>query len=55
MGERMILKSDLYKSHGFLKGLVLGLKITMISLLNNLFGKKRMTLNYPEEKYFYSS
>ena len=54
MGEGMILKSDLYKSHGFLKGLFLGLKITMINLLNNLFKRERMTLNYPEEKYFYS-
>lgn len=51
----MILKTDLYRTHGFLKGLYLGLKITMAALLKNVFGiEKRMTLNYPEEKYFYS-
>lgn len=56
MGECMILNRDLYKHHGYLKGLFLGLKITMVTMLNNLLGReKRMTLNYPEEKYFYSS
>ncbi len=51
----MIIKSDLYRSHGFLKGLYLGLKITMMAMVKNIFGlEKRMTLNYPEEKYFYS-
>lgn len=54
MGERMILKKDLYAQHGFLKGLYLGLKITMVNLLSNVFKHNRMTLNYPEEKYFYS-
>jgi hypothetical protein len=44
MDELMIIKSDLYKAHGFLKGLILGLKITMITMLKNLFGiEKRMT------------
>ena len=56
MGECMILKKDLYREHGFLKGLYLGLKLTMMILLKNLFNMdKRMTLNYPEEKYFYSN
>ena len=54
MGECMILKADLYREHGFLKGLYLGLKITMMTMLRNLFKHDRMTLNYPEEKYFYS-
>jgi len=53
MGERMILNKDLYKQHGFLKGLMLGLRITMTTMLNNLFKHKRITLNYPEEKYLY--
>jgi len=50
----MILKKDLYTEHGYLKGLYLALKITLITMLNNIFAKKRMTINYPEEKYFYS-
>ncbi len=50
----MILKKDLYQEHGYLKGLYLALKITMITMMQNIFWKKRMTLNYPEEKYFYS-
>jgi NADH-quinone oxidoreductase subunit I len=54
MGEHMILKADLYREHGFLKGLYLGLKITMMTMLRNLFKHDRITLNYPEEKYFYS-
>ena len=51
----MIIDKNLYKHHGYLKSVYLGLKITIITLLKNLFGiEKRMTLNYPEEKYFYS-
>lgn len=50
----MILDKNLYKHHGYLKGIYLALKITMITLIKNIFGiEKRMTLNYPEEKYFY--
>lgn len=55
MGERMILDSNLYKEHGYLKGISIGLKITFLKMVYFLSGKeKRMTLNYPEEKYFYS-
>jgi NADH-quinone oxidoreductase subunit I len=50
----MILSKNLYNQHGYAKGLFLALKLTMKTLLFNLFKiKKRMTLNYPEEKYFY--
>lgn len=55
MGEPMIINKDLYKAHGYIKGTLLGLKITIIKLVKALFGiDKVMTLNYPEEKYFYS-
>lgn len=51
----MILNKELYRHHGYLRGLFLALKITFFNLAKNLFGlEKRMTLNYPEEKYFYS-
>ncbi|MFZ4715595.1 MAG: NuoI/complex I 23 kDa subunit family protein [Bacteriovoracaceae bacterium] len=51
----MLLNKDLYKHHGYLKGLYLALKITIITMFKNILGlEKRMTLNYPEEKYFYS-
>jgi len=50
----MLLNKDLYQHHGYLKGLYLALKITLINLLRNLFKKERLTLNYPEEKYQYS-
>ncbi len=51
----MILDKNLYKHHGYLKGFYLALKITMMTLVKNILGiEKRMTLNYPEEKYQYS-
>lgn len=51
----MILNKKLYDPSSYLKGLVTALAITMSTLIKFLTGKeKRMTLNYPEEKYFYS-
>ncbi len=51
----MILDRELYRQHGYLKGIYLALKITMVTMIQNIFGlDKRMTLNYPEEKYQYS-
>lgn len=50
-----LFDKNLYKQHGYLKGVYLALKITIISLFKNIFAlEKRMTLNYPEEKYQYS-
>lgn len=52
----MILNKELYKQHGYLKGIYLALKITIVTMVRNIFGlDKRMTLNYPEEKYHYSN
>jgi len=51
----LILDKKLYQQHGYLKGIYLALKITMMTMIYNIFGiEKRMTLNYPEEKYYYS-
>ncbi len=51
----MILNKELYRHHGHLKGLFIALRITIKTMIMNLTGmEKRMTINYPEEKYFYS-
>lgn len=50
----MLLNKDFYRRHGYLKGIVVALKITIVTLFKNLFGiEKRMTFSYPEEKYPY--
>lgn len=43
------------QSYWYLPGILAGMWFTFVTMLKNLFNKKRMpTLNYPEEKYEYS-
>lgn len=51
-----VMQNNSEKSHWYLPGILTGLRITLTHMLKNIFNKKEMiTLNYPEEKYEYSS
>ncbi|MES3037165.1 MAG: NADH-quinone oxidoreductase subunit I [Bdellovibrionota bacterium] len=51
-----VMQNNSRASKWYLPGILGGMGITMAHLLKNLFNKKQMTtLNYPEEKYDYSS
>lgn len=51
----MILNYNLYKKHGYLKGVVVSLKISFSLLFKNIFIKsKKNQIAYPESKYNYS-
>jgi NADH-quinone oxidoreductase subunit I len=51
-----VVQNNSEKSKWYLPGILTGLGITFSHLIKNLFNKKKMiTVNYPEEKYDYSS
>lgn len=51
----MILNKELYDSHGFFKGFLIGFKSTLFSLTRTAFGlRKDIPMNHPQEKYFHS-
>ena len=51
----MIIDKELYRHHGFIKSFVFALRMTATNFFRTLFGlDKRLTINYPAEKYFYS-
>ena len=51
----MIIKKELYQQHGLIKGLFLALRISATNIIHTIFGLyKRLTIDYPKEKYFYS-
>jgi NADH-quinone oxidoreductase subunit I len=50
----MILNKKLYETRGYSLGIIISLKVTILSFVKNLFFKKRITVEYPDEKYYYS-
>lgn len=54
-GQVKVLQKPKVENHWYFWDILTGLRVTFKHLIQNLFGlKKRVTLNYPEQKYQYS-